>query len=291
MFGRVRRRVRRALTPTEAKPWERGRLVAFLGVALAACLLAVFGLGLAIYYTLNPGHHSADAAPGNGNGVDGPVTQSPRPSSTADPGTQQYAEDMLANKPMPTVDLSDAQPSAVSTRNPGMLIVPKATTTGAAGVPTGFPHTPAGALAQMAAIDQTAMQSGTLSGVRAVIAQWSSPDGPTVQSWSGVAAMADFLTSAGLSGAGSSQVAMVVTPVMGLVKGSVGPDFVVPCVDFQFDVTLNSTQHVAEADCERMVWQGSRWVIGPGAEPADPPSVWADTDTAISVGYKDLRNG
>ena len=28
MFGRVRRRVSRALTPTEAKPWERGKLVA-----------------------------------------------------------------------------------------------------------------------------------------------------------------------------------------------------------------------------------------------------------------------
>ena len=156
-------------------------------------------------------------------------------------------------------------------------------TTGPAGVPTGFPHTPAGALAQLAAIDQTAMQSGTLSGVRAVIEQWSSPGGPTAQSWSGVAAMADFLSSAGLSGAGSAQLAMVVTPVMGLVKGSVGPDFVVPCVDFQFDVTLSSTQHVAEADCERMVWQGQRWVIGPGAEPADPPSVWADTDTAIAM--------
>lgn len=289
MFGRVRRRVSRALTPTEAKPWERGKLVAILGMALASCLLAVLGLGLAVYYTLNPGHHSTAAAPGGGN--DGPVTQSPQPTSTADPGTQQYAEDLLAYKPMPTVDLSAAQPAAVSTRNPGTLVVPKATSTGAAGVPTGFPHTPAGALAQMAAIDQTAMQSGTLAGVRAVIAAWSSPGGPTVQSWSGVAAMADFLSSAGLSGAGSSQLAMVVTPVMGLIKGTVGPDFVVPCVDFQFDVTLNSTQHVAEADCERMVWQGDRWVIGPGAEPANPPSVWADTDTAISVGYKDLRNG
>ena len=290
MFGRVRRRARRALTPAEAKPWERGKLIAILGLALAACLLAVLGIGLAVYYTVNPGHHSAAAAPANANG-DGPVTQSPRPTSTADLGTQQYNEDTLANKPMPTVDLSAAQPAAVSSSNPGLLVIPKATKIGAAGVPTGFPHTPAGALAQMAAIDQTAMQSGSLSGVRAVIAAWSSPDGPTEQSWSGVSAMADFLSAAGLSGAGSAQLAMVVTPVMGLVKGTVGPDFVVPCVDFQFDVTLASTQHVAEADCERMVWHGGRWAIGPGAEPATPPSVWADTDAAIAVGYKDLRNG
>jgi hypothetical protein len=290
MFGRVRRRVSRALTPAEAKPWERPKLVAVLAAALAACLLAVVGIGLAVYYTLNPGHHSTAAAPVDANG-DGPVTQAPRPTSTADPGSVQYAEDTLAYKPMPTVGLSAAQPAAVSTRNPGVLVIPKATSTGPAGVPTGFPHTPAGALAQMAAIDQTAMQSGTLSGVRAVIAAWAAPGGPTMESWSGVAAMADFLSAAGLSGSGSAQLAMVVTPVMGLIKGTVGPDFVVPCVDFQFDVTLASTQHVAEADCERMVWHGDRWLIGPGAEPADPPSVWADTDTAISVGYKDLRNG
>ena len=30
-------------------------------------------------------------------------------------------------------------------------------------------------------------------------------------------------------------------------------------------------------------------MIGPGSEPATPPSVWPDTDTAITVGYRDLR--
>jgi hypothetical protein len=78
---------------------------------------------------------------------------------------------------------------------------------------------------------------------------------------------------------------------MGLIKGSIGPDFVIPCVDFEFDATITQTQRVADADCQRMLWQGSRWVIGPGFEPATPPSVWPDTDSAISVGYQDLRHG
>jgi hypothetical protein len=39
------------------------------------------------------------------------------------------------------------------------------------------------------------------------------------------------------------------------------------------------------------VWAGDRWMIGPGSEPADAASVWPDTDQAISVGYRDLRNG
>ena len=41
----------------------------------------------------------------------------------------------------------------------------------------------------------------------------------------------------------------------------------------------------------RMVWAGERWMIGPGAEPADPPSVWPSTDLARQVGYRDLRRG
>jgi hypothetical protein len=192
---------------------------------------------------------------------------------------------------MPTVSVDAALPGPVSARDPGQIVVPAATGTGQAGVPTGYPHTPQGALGQLAAIDKTAMQSGSLDGVRAVIAHWAAPGGPTPTSWSGVAAMTDFLTSAGLSGGGGSQLSLVVTPLMGLIKGTVGSDFVVPCVDFQFDATLQTTVHVAGADCQRMVWRDDRWVIGPGSEPADPPSVWADTDIAITVGYKDLRDG
>jgi hypothetical protein len=65
---------------------------------------------------------------------------------------------------------------------------------------------------------------------------------------------------------------------------------VIPCIDFEFDVTLTSTARAAIADCQRMVWEGTRWVIGPGPEPAGPPSAWPDTDAAINCGYKDLRH-
>jgi len=54
---------------------------------------------------------------------------------------------------------------------------------------------------------------------------------------------------------------------------------------------LARTARVALADCQRMVWQGNRWVIGPGREPAPPPSIWPGTDVAIDAGYKELRSG
>ncbi len=51
------------------------------------------------------------------------------------------------------------------------------------------------------------------------------------------------------------QLAIVLTPLMGEVKGTVGPDFVIPCVDFELDVTVAQTARGAVADCQRMVWQ------------------------------------
>ena len=271
--------------------WGRNKLVALLTGAVVAVLLLALGLVLAVYYTLNPSRH-ASAQDGGPSGTDRSAVQTDSDmTSTAAPGSDRAKQDALASASMPSVDLEASRPGTVSTRNPGVIVVPAANKTGPAGVPSGFPHTPQGALAQLAAIDQTAMQSASLDGVRKVIASWAAPGGPTPDSWSAVKAMADFLDSAGLSGGGTQQMSLVVTPVMGLIKGSIGPDFVIPCVDFEFDATITQTQRVADADCQRMVWEGSRWVIGPGFEPATPPSVWPDTDTAISVGYKDVRHG
>jgi hypothetical protein len=103
--------------------------------------------------------------------------------------------------------------------------------------------------------------------------------------------MADFLTAAGLSAGKSPDLALIATPMMGLVKATDGPDWVVACVDFEVDATLAATARVALADCQRMAWAAGRWVIGPGAEPAPPPSIWPGTDAAIDAGYHELRGG
>jgi hypothetical protein len=156
-------------------------------------------------------------------------------------------------------------------------------------VPTGFPPTPAGALAQLAAIDQAALQPATLDAARRVIEAWALPGGPTGASWSGVRAIGRLLDAAQVFG-GSPDLAVAVTPVMGLIKGTVGADLVVPCIDFEVDVTLRQTARAAVADCQRMAWTGDRWLVGPGAEPAVPPSIWPDTAAAYAAGYRDLRH-
>jgi hypothetical protein len=262
-------------------------MLVLLGGAAVLALLMVVGLGMFVFYAIHPARSStaSTATASSGSGGNGTATT----SAAVDIGE---ARDQLASKPMPSVPESASHPSPVSVTDPGpVILLPPARRTGPAAVATGFSHTPEGALAQMAAIDQTALQSGSLPGARAVITAWAMPGGPTASSWSAVQAMAEFLSAAGLSGGGSSQLALVATPLMGQIKGSLGPDFVIACVDFEIDVTLEQTTRGAAADCQRMVWSRGRWMIGPGPEPATPPSVWPDTDTAISVGYRDLRHG
>jgi hypothetical protein len=206
------------------------------------------------------------------------------------PSTETSSQDALAAMAMPTTDPDDALPGPVSRQAAGVIELPRATAAGPADVPTGFPRTPEGALAQLAAIDVTAMQTGSIDGVRRVITEWAAPGGPTPETWSGVAGMASLLSAAGLPGAGSPQLAIVVRPVMGLIKGTVGPQFAVVCVNLEFTVTVEQTSRIAIADCQRMAWVGDRWVIGAGPEPAQAPSIWPGTDAAIAAGWRDLHH-
>ena len=263
-------------------------MLALLVTAALTVATLVVGLVLAVVHAINPtgDGYSTRVFEGSGGNATGPA---PATVSTESMSAAE-ARDALAARPMPAVPDSASHPAPVSNRDAGPpIVLPRPTDTGPAGVPTGFPHTPEGAMAQLTAIDQTALQSGSLSGARAVIAAWAMPGGPTTTSWSAVRAMSSLLSAAGLSGGGSPQLAVVLTPLMGQIKGSVGPDFIVPCVDFELAVTLQQTARGATADCQRMVWHRDRWMIGPGEEPALPPSVWPGTDLAIDVGYRDLR--
>ncbi|SOC46109.1 hypothetical protein SAMN05660748_0053 [Blastococcus aggregatus] len=265
-------RRRRDVHDSGAPEWSPARLLAALVVSAVVVLAVLAGLVLAVVGRLTEEPDDRDAA-----------------RQAAAPSRGMSRHDALAAAPMPTADPHDALPGPVSKQAAGVLELPRATGMGAAEVPTGFPRTPEGALAQLAAIDVTAMQSGSMDGVRRVIAEWAAPGGPTSETWSGVDGMVSLLSAAGLSGAGSPQLAIVVRPVMGLIKGTVGEDFAVVCVNFEFTVTVEQTSRIAIADCQRMAWVGDRWVIGPGEEPAPAPSVWPGTDAAIAVGYRDLR--
>ena len=288
LSNRARRRRASLLRADQPVRWSRHKLLAVLAGGVLVTGLLGLGLVFAVVDALRPSQQQT-AGPASAAAETRPAAVSTAPGGG--PAATGDGPDKLAARPMPKAPESASHPMRVSLADPGEpILLPTATRSGPAGVPTGFAHTPQGALAQLAAIDTAALASASLPGVRAVIAGWAVPGGPTPGSWSGVRAMAGLLDAAGISG-GSGQLAVVATPAMGLIKGTVGPDFVVACVDFAVDVTVNSTARGALADCQRMLWTGLRWMIGAGEEPAEAPSVWPSTELAYQVGYRDLRRG
>jgi hypothetical protein len=264
---------------SSAVVWSRPKLLGLLAATTAVVMLLLTGLVLVAIDAVGTSEtNTPESASSTRGAVHGDGSDALGPPPVVGDGNaagEVAVRDKLAARPMAAVPESASHPAPVSLTDPGPpLLLPSSNGTGPAGVPSGYPHTPEGALAQLAAIDQTAL-----------------PGGPTTSSWSGVAAMARLLTAAGLSGGGSPQLSILATPLMGLIKGTVGPDFVIPCIDFELDVTLTSTARGAVADCQRMVWQAGHWWIGPGPEPAGGPSVWPDSDLAVQVGYRDLRRG
>lgn len=260
----------------EPPQWGRKKLLALLAGAAMTTIALLVGLGLSIHHTLQPG---GGPAPGRNVAAD-----------SADP------RDQIAQRPMASAPPDASRPGPLTTKPFDALVLPAADRLGAADVSTGFPQTTQGALAQLVAIDQAALQSASVPAAQAVISAWAMPGGPTAQSWSGVRAIAEMLAAAGLPASGSPTLTVSATPAMGLVKGTVGDRYVVACVDFVVTATATTTARIAAADCQRMVWTehgGSgggegRWMVGPGPEPAQPPSVWPGTEAAHAAGYLEL---
>ena len=266
--------MRRRQGPVAEPPeWGSRSLLALVVGAAATAVVLLVGLGLAIYYTVQP-------------------DRSPTPDQAAQVPAAADPRDELADRPMPTAPAAASRPGPLTTKPFESLLLPGARRLGPADVSTGFPQTKEGALAQLVAIDQAALQSASVPGAQAVITAWAVPGGPTAESWSGVAAVAEMLSSADLSLSGSPSLTVSATPEMGLVKGTVGERYVVACVDFVVTATATTTARVAAADCQRMVWtndnRSGRWMVGPGPEPVLAPSVWPGTEAAHTAGYLKL---
>lgn len=244
--------------------WDRRKLLALLITGLTSVALMLLGLALAVYYSL----------------------LAPRPS-VADPGQDAVTAD--EDGLIPTFTATAAQPGPLTTERFGEISLPAPTRSGPAGIPTGFPRTSEGALAQLAAIDQVTLQGASVAQAQEVITAWAVPGGPTAETWSGVKAMAELLSSAGLTRSGSGSLVVSAEPEMGLIRDATGWE-VVACVDFVVTATMTRTARVATADCQRMAWVGGRWQVGRGPEPASTPSVWPGTAAAREAGYRILRH-
>ncbi|WP_300644542.1 hypothetical protein [Nocardioides sp.] len=268
MFDRTRHVYQSKLVDPDTE-WTRRRLQILLG-SVVVVVLAMAAGGLWSVVSMLSG-----SSAGGATGSD----------------SAQSDQDQLAAKQLPEAPLEAAQPGSLSSGETGTIEIPAPMEVGEVGVATGFPHTPEGALAQLAAIDTTALTSASVRVAQEVITAWAAPGGPTAESWSGVQGLAALLESAGMSSEAQNTITIGAEPKMGFIKGTVGDDFVIPCIDFIITATTSAgpPQQVAAADCQRMVWQDGRWVIGEGEEPAPAPSLWPGSQASFDAGYQWLE--
>lgn len=260
--------------------WGRRRLVrTLLGVGLSA-VLALCGLGYAVY--------SAIASTKTGSGTPDPV------QSAEQLPVGQGRRDGIAAAPMLTVPPEASRSGTPSARQSPFVAIPSAGRVGPAEVPTGFPQTPEGAVGQLAAIETTVLQSMSIDRAHQVHTAWSAPGAVPVERWELTANIQAFLGSGAGQHMDRSRGSVVTTPVAAQVKGTDGQDWVLACVLLDVQAQLATQARIAYGHCERMQWipdAGGRWVIAAGSAPARAPCTWPGTDLAIAAGWKTVTLG
>ncbi|MFI5934077.1 hypothetical protein [Actinoplanes sp. NPDC051494] len=235
-----------------------------LGI-LVLVLIAGFGLHL-----LN--RSDAEAAPE-------PSTPPPRESTDW--------RDTIAAEPMLQLPAAAARPQPLVARTAGTPLRIPASRKGSDPVPTGFPRTAEGALGQLAAIDEAAMSTADPGLVHEVYETVAASGAVPEAEWTPSVAVQRLTKSLGEQKGTAARVTFRV--VQGQIKGTVGDDFVLACVLGEYSVALSTGASVGLGDCQRMVWDGGRWLIGPGAQPAWAPSAWPGSADAVRAGWKELR--
>ena len=274
--------------PLEAAGWGRARLMGILAAVAATAVVLLAGLGYAVVDTLTrppsaPVATAADVVAGGD-----PVTPgAARSAGRGEPGAGSAARrDAITAESMLEVGAEAAAGGTPAASPPPVIEVPPATSTGPAGVPSGFPRTPAGAVGQLGAIVVTVAEAMSIPTAHAVHDAWAAPGGVSAGQWEMTRNVQSFLAGAGMGHVKALGTRVVAVPVAGQVKGSDGPDWVVACVLIDLQVRVSEDARVAYGHCERMAWTGDRWRIAPGQAPARAPSTWPGSELSVRAGWR-----
>jgi hypothetical protein len=257
--------------------WDRRRLLVVLACVVAAVMLLLLGLGYAVYFALT-------SATGTATPV--PATVSARPASGPQVARGEARRDEIASARMLAVGPADSRASTPAAVAGPTIIIPASTRQGPASVPTGFPRTPEGAVAQLAAIETTVLQGMSIAAANHVYEQWALPEGVGVAGWEITQDVQAFLTTAQMGSEKDIASTVVATPAAAQVKGTDGPGWVLACVLLDIRATITADAAMGYGYCERMQWSAGRWMIAPGTSPARAPSTWPGSDLSVKAGWR-----
>jgi hypothetical protein len=264
------RRPPRPASTAEVVPLSRHQLLVVLGVLAVLGGVLLYGLGYTLVssFAARPASSYATVAVGQAD----------------DPSQRR---DLISAAPMVAVAEDAGMTPGVAISLPPATRLPAANSVGASEVPSGFPHTPEGAAAQLAAIEVRVLSAMSLLLAVGVYRDWALPGGVGATGWSQTRSVQSFLTHARQSSNVLDPGTLVsVTPAAVQIKGTDGPDWVVACVLLDVRAAQKNEARMGYGTCERMQWTGDRWLIGPGAPPAEAPSTWPGSDASVEAGWQ-----
>ena len=248
--------------------WSREQLRLLLGGLTVAALVILAGLGLALRAALLP----ADVRTGS---LPTPTTAGG--TVAGDPGGS--GRDQAAAVPLPTVPSAGAGVVPLRLGWPTVL-------RGPGGVASGFDHTPEGAVAQLAALDEFVLTAMRPQLARDTYRAWALPGSPDAEAWLMTRNVDSFTTALERAGYGQAHVVVQVRPVAGQITATDGPDQVVACVLLDVRVTVKTEARLGYGHCERLQWADGRWQIGPGKPPTPPAPVSPGSPDATAAGWR-----
>ena len=265
--------------------WDRRRLLVILGCVVTAGLLLLLGLGYAVHFALTSATGTAKPVSASAAAQDTPGPPGPHAAQGA------ARRDEIASAPMLAVGPADSRASTPAAVAGPTITIPASTRQGPASVPAGFPRTPEGAVAQLAAIETTVLQGMSIAAANHVYEQWALPGGVGVAGWEITQDVQAFLATAQMGPEKDMTSTVVATPAAAQVKGSDGPDWVLACVLLDMRATITADAAMGYGYCERMAWRSVRWMIASGTPPARAPSTWPGSDLSIKAGWRTWVGG
>lgn len=263
----------------EAAARRRAGLV--LGGIAALILLVIVAV---VAFLLGQG---GDPAP-----VPAPGDPAAQPPAASDGGWDVAAETALATRPMLELPDSASQPHNLSTDTAGPPIeLPSPGVTSGRLVAGGFPDTPEGALAQLAALTEAALAGGDPAAYRQAYESVALPGAPAADSTVWFRNLQQLRAGAGLPRTGAvAGLDLRYRTTSGLIKGTTdGGRYAVVCVLGDYTAQYQGRSLSGGfGDCQAFRHVDGEWRISPGAAAAKAPSAWPGTAEAVAAGYRDL---
>jgi hypothetical protein len=217
---------------------------------------------------------------------------SPQPPAHARTGWNTTAEDAVAARPMLALPPQDAQPQPLTDMTAGPPIsLPRPPALGGRWIPSGFPASSVGALAQLKALDEAAMTGGDPDTYARAYRGQALPGAPDPHATGLFSVLTSFRAAGGLPDVGPvADLSVDYDITEGLIKG-VADDgrYTVACVLGELTVQYQlQTVAVGVGDCQALRWTGADWRISPGVLAAPAPCAWPGSVDSVNAGYREL---